>query len=85
MDDWDVAWKSTITNAWSVPGKDENKGVGEEVTLSVYDADGNVAAKLNMPRNGSFGVGATMTDAAGNVVASLKSPHEYKQRPVDGP
>ena len=83
LDDWDAAWKSTITNAWSVDTGD--KGVGNEVTLSVFDADGNVVAKLNMPRWHSFGVGATMTDAAGNDVAWLKSPHPHKQMPINGP
>ena len=82
MDDWETVWKSHATSGWAVPS---NEGVGNEETLAVSDADGNVVAKLNMPRYRSFGVGATMTDAAGNVAAWLKSPHTHKQRPIDGP
>lgn len=58
MDDWEYAWRSHATNAFAAPSV---KGVDNEETLSVSDTDGNVVAKLNMPRYKSFGVGATMT------------------------
>ena len=54
MDDWQRLTPDFVSTGVS------DAGTGEEHTLTVTDAGGNMVSRLHMPRYASFGVGATM-------------------------
>jgi hypothetical protein len=63
-------------NRWplKLSSVNDNCGVGEPTTISVINSDGGQKlATIEMPPRRSFGIGATVTDAAGNPVGWLRS------------
>lgn len=48
-------------------------------TLSLTNPEGGLLASIAMPPRGSFGIGAAVTDAQGNPIAWLRSPHPDRQ------